>query len=695
MEKARISGSLGRCILPLLDALGWKGGKRTFLNALPYDYRDFSVHDMMNTMANLGFKVNSSKGSLTQLDTRLLPCLFMDGNNDAHVLINYDGKEFLSFDGGSSSFSTLSVGQKTGKFYFFEELALMATSPDKQQQGWFGTFVTRFRKQIAISLVLSFILTCTALMSPLIVMGIYKKINTAESVTGFWIVGVGIVGILVIDLLFRLFRQRTLLHLGARMGYLVSTQVFKRILSFTPAVVENASVGSQIVRMRDFSSVRSFIEGPGIISLMELPFFIILFIGLILIAGNLAYIPAVAGVLLLLFSVAISPLVKKNNAVSATSGSKKQEFLLEFFTEFKAIRMSGLSEKWRNRFQEISATAATDGLQVANINTVINSVAQGVVQIAGTLTIGLGVIGVLNGSFSGAVLIAAMMLVWKILSPLTTGFSVLSQSIRIKKSLLQLNRLMAMPLETLEGDINVVPFRGNILCKGVSFRYKPENFPALLGLELSIQENEFIVINGHEGGGKTTFLKLLMGMYKAQAGGITIDGTNIQQLSPSVLRRSITYVPQEHTLFSATIRENMKYYSPTSSDKAINATLRAMGLLEEINEMPDKLDTQLAVLKLRADYPSFKVRLCLARSLLNQSRVILLDEPAMGLEEKYLQMWLRVLRRLKSRRTIIIASNHPAFKELADKIVTLDMGTIANIEQPEKQEDPAGKTGKN
>ncbi len=685
-KKERISGSLGRCMLPLLDTLGWKGGKRTFLNALPYDYRDFDIHDMMNTMANLDFKVNTSRGTLNRLDIRLLPCLFVDSNQNPHVLISREEKGLFCFEGASSSFQSLPLPGKSGDFYFFDHLDDTVKNPEREQSNWFSNFFTRFRKPIFMAFFISLLLTFTALASPFIVMGIYTQINTAETLDGFWIIGAGILGILLVDLSFRLFRHRILSFLGARMGYLVSTQVFKRILSFSPSATENASVGSQIVRMRDFNSVRAFIEGPGMVSVMELPFLVILFVGLIVMAGYLAFIPAVTGLLLLFFSALILPFVKKNNTEAATSGSRKQAYLIEFFSEFRDIRMSGLSNKWRKKYETISADAAMDTCKTANINAVINHVSQATVSMAGALTIAVGVFGVLNGQFSGSVLIAAMMLVWKILTPISSGFSVFSQTIRIKKSLGQLNRLMTMPLETVDDNMPSIRFNGRIKIKGISLRYKPEYYPALLGMDLDVDKGEFVVIKGHDGAGKTSLLKLIMGMYKAQTGVITLDGTNIQQLPPALLRRSISYLPQEETLFNISIEKNLKYYSPASTHKEILEILDRLGLTEEIDMLPQGLDTPVSQLDTVKNHTSFRKRLSVARSLLNPSRIILLDEPSRGMETDRLQLLIDILRSVKSKKTVVVATNHPGFIPLADKVVTMNMGSITNLEFPGKNQ---------
>lgn len=677
----RISGGLGRCMLPLLDALGWQGGKRLFLNALPHDYSNFSVDDMMNTLATLGFRVNSSEGKLAGLDSRLMPCLYVNRHKEPFVLLSREKRHYFTFEGESSSFVKLPVDEDLGTFYFFETMQVSEVNPEKSSNDWFAFFLTRFRTPFSLAFLFSLILTFTALMSPLIVMGIYSQINSAESLSGFWLIGAGILGILVIDLLFRVFRFKVLSFLGARMGYLVSTQVFRRILFFSPSATENASIGSQIVRIQDFNSVRAFIEGSGITSVMELPFFIILFIGLAVMGGSLAYIPLVAALLLIFFSFLISPFVKYNNTQAAASGSRKQAFLIEFFSEFRELRMSGLSRRWRQSFEEISASAAMDSFKTANINSVINNVSQAVVSIAGTVTIGIGVIGVLNGNFSGAVLIAAMMLVWKILSPITSGFSVFSQYVRIKKSVAQLNRLMAMPMETDADATGTLDFEGRIAFKGVSIRYRPDYYPALLGVEFSVGKGEFVVLNGHDGSGKSTLLKLVMGMYKAQAGVVTIDETNIQQLSPLLLRRSITYLPQEDRLFNTSIEKNLKNYSPASGHDDFVRVLTLMGLMDEIDMMKNGIYTEMSELRNYTNSVSFSRRLCLARSFLNTSDILLLDEPDTGLSKEHLLLLTDVLQKMKHKKTIIIASNHPAFIPLADRIITLNMGTVSTIEK--------------
>ncbi|BHH85244.1 peptidase domain-containing ABC transporter [Desulforhopalus sp. 52FAK] len=675
-QQPRVSGSLGRCILPLLDALGWKGGKRSFLYALPYDYRQFSVDDMMNTMANLRFKVNSAKGSLHWLDTRQLPCLFIDREKRAFVLINNEDDRFFCFDGDSSNFTHLNISSNSGTFYFFENLVTSATDPEKPQREWFTAFIARFTKNLSLTFLLSFFLSLTALLSPLIVMGIYSQISTAESIDGFWIIGLGIATILLVDFILRIFRHRLLSHLGARMGFLVSTQVFKRILSFKPSATENASIGSQIVRMRDFNTVRSFIDGAGMTSVMDLPFFILLFIGLVVMAGNLAYVPLIGLLILLIFSLSILPVIRKNNAEAAGSSSQKQAFLIEFFSEFRAIRMSGLTAKWRDKYEILSANSAMDSLKTANINSVINNFSQAIVSVAGAMTITLGVVGVLQGHYGAAVLIAAMMLVWKILSPLTTGFSVFSQSVRIKKSIDQLNRLMAMELEETDTEMLPLTFRGDISFKNVSLRYRPDYHPALLGADIAIRSGECVLLQGHDGAGKTTVLKLLMGMYEAQNGIITIDGTNIRQLPPSLLRRSIGYLPEDDVLFQTSIEKNLTYYSPESTGRDLERVINNIGLTSAIDALPEGIQTRMEDWLNINDIGSFKKRLCIARTLLSKSNILLFDEPAFGLEDAHLQLLIDELKKLKGEKTLLISSNHPAFTRLADKTFTFDMGII-------------------
>ncbi|WP_272699468.1 peptidase domain-containing ABC transporter [Desulfovibrio sp. Fe33] len=692
VKRERAAGKLGRVIFPLLDALGWKGDKRMFLNAMPYDLNRLELDDLVNTIASLGFKVNKTSGTLRGLDGRMLPCLYLDRNQNPLVLLNFENGRFLGYDSWAAQFKEIQPNSEKGTFFFFEAMEDSISNLENPQQHWFSNIMTRFKGIGAVALFISFLLTFTTLMVPFIVMGIYSQIDTAESLTGFWGIGIGVLGLLLVDFFFRLFRYRIVTFLGARLDYLISTQVFRRILYFSPTSTENAPIGTQIIRMRDFASVRNFIEGPGLVALLELPFIIILFVGLVLMGGSLAYIPLVAAILLIIFSVIAMPFSRKATLEASEHVSKLQSFMIEFFTEFQAIRMSGLAHRWKRHFETLSANAALGSLASANISTVITCVSQGAVQLAGIVTIGMGVLGVLNGQYSSAVLIAAMLLVWKIMAPLTSGFSIFSQSIHIRKSIDQLNRFMVIPLEQTTSDMAEIRLRGPIEFKGVSLKYKQDYHPALLGIDLTIDTGEFAVIRGHDGAGKSSLLKLILGMYKPQAGKVAIDSFNIQQLAPTRLRRSIMYLPQEDTLFHVSIRQNLQYYSPTADDDDMEKALRAVGLWEEIQAMPDKLDSEIWKGRAEGDDVSLTRRLCLARALLNDADVVLLDEPTRGLQREDVVKLLDVLRAFKQSKTVILVSNNSVFLPLADKIVTLDMGKIVDVSVPatEEEDAPAG-----
>lgn len=234
MKRERVSGKLGRVIFPILDALGWEGDKRQFLNALPYDLNRFDLDDLVNTIASLGYAVNKTSGSLKELDARMLPCLYLDRDRNPLMLLNFEDGRFLCYDSWISQFKKIEPNSAKGTFFFFENLGDSLSNLENPQQHWFSTFVTRFKGSGAVALFLSFLLTFTTLLMPFIVLGIYSQIDTAESMTGFWGIGIGVLGLLLIDLLFRLFRHRIVTFLGARMEYLITTQVFRRILDFSP-----------------------------------------------------------------------------------------------------------------------------------------------------------------------------------------------------------------------------------------------------------------------------------------------------------------------------------------------------------------------------------------------------------------------------------------------------------------------------
>ncbi len=680
------SKHLANCIPPLLELLGWSGDKRHIFESQPHLLNEMDVNGFMNTMANLGFTTRTAKSNLDALHENLLPCLFVSHDGEPVVLVTQNGNKYLAYDGAQARYSEVEIDHERGDFYFFQSKSDQGYNLLLAQKNWFLRMLLRFKSLIGITLFLSLILSITAVATPLVVMGIYDTILTADSIDSLNLLWIGIAIYLIAEVVFMWLRYRLLNYSGTRIGYLVNNQVMRRILYLPPAFTGNSTIGTQVSRIQDFTSIQNFIGGQGILSIIDLPFILVLVLVMMLLSGNLVIIPLVMMGAIFLFSLLTIPLIRRINEVSSLATTKRNEFTIELLSRFRELRLAGASKSWKERYRKISADAIIGSYKTTQINTVINNVGQGLVTTAGAITIGVGVIKVLDGSLGAGGLMASMMIVWRILAPVKTAFSVFSQSIRIKKSADQLDRLMSIELEksfNRETDV-ALDLKGLIRFQNVSIRYSQDAAPALLGIELTIDKGEMVALTGHDGAGKSTMLKLMLGMYKPQSGRILLDRFNIQQLETTQVRRSIGYCPTVDDHFFGTIFQNFRLVDPTLTDDEIMKVVEQVGMTETLKELPNGLNSKIGDQISKRMSGLLSRQISIVRALLNNPPILLLDEPEHGLTSKDLVGFGKLLQSLKHNKTIILVTQNKQLLKLADRVVMMEEGKIADIKSPRK-----------
>ena len=225
---------------------------------------------------------------------------------------------------------------------------------------------------------------------------------------------------------------------------------------------------------------------------------------------------------------------------------------------------------------------------------------------------------------------------------------------------------------------NPVPMKnmtGNITIKNVTFEYEP-NKPVLHNISLDIKAGEMIGMVGHSGAGKSTISNLITRLYDVSEGEIMIDGINIKDISVKDLRSHIGMVLQETFLFAGTVAENIAFAKPDATREEIIAAAKSANAHDFIMKMSDGYDTPIGGSKNRLSGGE-KQRISIARAILVDPRILILDEATASVDTKTERMISRAMDELvKGRTTIAIAHRLSTLKN-ADRIVTVDHGTIA------------------
>ncbi|GGN17506.1 ABC transporter ATP-binding protein [Streptomyces fuscichromogenes] len=223
--------------------------------------------------------------------------------------------------------------------------------------------------------------------------------------------------------------------------------------------------------------------------------------------------------------------------------------------------------------------------------------------------------------------------------------------------------------------------RGAVEFDRVWFRYPGTTAWVLSDVSFRAAPGETLALVGASGAGKSTLAKLQLRFYDPDRGAVRLDGTDLRELSLTDVRENISVVLQETLVFHGTVRENIAYGRPAATEAEIVAAARAADAHEFVERLPDGYDT-LVGQRGRTLSGGQCRRLAIARAMIRDAPVLLLDEPTAGLDARSAGRVMEPLRRLMAGRTTVVVSHQPAAVRDATRIVVLDHGRVVEDGTP-------------
>ena len=222
--------------------------------------------------------------------------------------------------------------------------------------------------------------------------------------------------------------------------------------------------------------------------------------------------------------------------------------------------------------------------------------------------------------------------------------------------------------------------RGRLELDGVSFRYPDAPHPALTDVSLRVEPGETLLVSGPSGAGKSTLARLAVRLYDPDEGAVRLDGIDLRDLTLDSVRANVGTLLQEQLLFDATVWENVVYGRGSATEEEVRAVARATGLDEVVAALPHGWDTPVGQ-RGRALSGGQRQRVALARTLLRDTPVVVLDEPFTGLDDAGVRRLLPALEEVCRGRTTILISHDPVAAELADRTVEVAAGRLLPTER--------------
>lgn len=662
------------------------------VDALPYRTDSVTKIEALNALANLGFPPSSTRLSLHSVDARLCPCIFvLQARPDAPlVVMARTDQEFTVFDSETGEIEKIGFGDRRlhehGTAWFartYDESASKLSQFMRAGSGhsWFRALLGRFSGLFLQIVATGFVINLTALAMPIFIMLVYDRVIGTGSAASLDHLVFGVLLAVCAEILLRDIRSRGLAWLAGRLDHIVGTQIFERLVGLPPSSIERATVPAQIARIKTFESVRDFFSGPLFLSLLELPFVAIALVVMAILAGPLVLVPITAIVALAGLFLLIRRHIRVAIRQAAKASTARQRFAIETFEKLAAIKSGGLVDQWRQKYRSLSGREGIALFRLKWLGVVAEVGAHALTVLAGVATVSIGVSLVWSGSISAGGLVASMILIWRIMAPFHSLCTAVPRLEQLRSSVEQVNALMEVSTEDRGSpSTRMANVKGEVAFHDVGMRYDGGDDPALRGVSFTAKPGDLVVVTGNNGSGKSTLLKLIKGLYRATDGSVAIDGFDVRQLDPVYLRRQIAYMPQAPQFFAGTVLENLLFANPIASAEDIDRALAICDVADEVRAMPEGLNTHICGDAKYKVSSSVAARLSLARAMLSDAQIILIDELPNALVSSETGTKLKALLKDNHfRKTVFVVSYREDIIDLADIVLELQRGTPAVV----------------
>jgi subfamily B ATP-binding cassette protein HlyB/CyaB len=544
---------------------------------------------------------------------------------------------------------------------------------------WFWPSILRYRRPLAHVLVASLFVQVFALATPIFFQLVVDKVLVHKGMSTLAVLVVGMVTLGLFEAVLQFLRAYTLSHTTNRIDVELGRRLFHHLFRLPLSYFETRAAGQTVARIRELETVRSFLTGQGLTSLLDL-FFTLLFIGVMFIySPKLTLIVLLAIPAYVLIAAVLRPVLRAQINEKFNRGARSQQFLVESIVGAQTLKAAAvepmMQAQWEERLASYVRTSFDAGVTVAFGQNMFQYVS----KVTTALILFFGAQAVIDGSMSVGELIAFNMIASQVVQPILRLSQLWQDFQQAQVSVARLGDILNAPPEPAPANLlTLPPPRGALEFRNVSIRYRPDAADALRDVSVSIAAGEVIGIVGPSGSGKSTLTKLVQRLYSPQMGQVMIDGVDVAQLDPGWLRRQIGVVLQENMLFNRSIHENIALGDPAMPRAAVMQAARLAGADEFIAQLPQGYDTMIEERGANLSGGQ-RQRIAIARALITNPRILILDEATSALDydsERIIQENMRAI--VRGRTVIIIAHRLAAVRPCA-RIVGMRGGEIVEV----------------
>ena len=531
-------------------------------------------------------------------------------------------------------------------------------------------------KLLAGILLVSIAIQLFGLAGPIFSKVIIDKVLVHGDYSLLYLMLLGMLFVTGFQLLSGTLREFLIAHALRRISVTLLLRFFKHILSLPRKLFSRWDAGDYTQRFQENENFLQLVSQSGFKIIVDT---ITIFIYLVVLLNMNAKLTGVSMIFVALYAITMvisTPMLRANDRKVFKHRAETQTFLIENVVGIDTVKsLAAEKQFFKEGITKIVNTKRAEfeggqlSFNIGLLSTLFN-------QANLIAILGYGAMLTLQGKLTTGDLVAFNAMIGLLFTPLMGLIGLWDEIQQIHISFERINDVLMLPSEKKEDAAPMPPIEGHVSYKNVCFSYDENEDQVLTDISLEVKPGQKIALVGRSGSGKTSLVNLLIKLYEPTAGNIYVDHRDITAVDASSLRRQMGVVEQQPFLFSGTIRENIAKADPEADLEKVVAAAMLSGAYEFIKALPMGYDTQIGERGMTLSGGQ-RQRLIIARAVLNNPNVLIMDEATASLDSESEQIIQRNLDELMANRTTFVIAHRLSTVRNADQILVLDQGRIA------------------
>lgn len=549
---------------------------------------------------------------------------------------------------------------------------------------WFIPTILKFKKEFIQVLIAVFTVQILGILTPVMTQVVVDKVLVHRSISTLNVLTIGIAIVYIYELILGLAKNYVFTHTTNRIDVMLSFKLFRHLFALPLKYFESRRVGETVARVRELDSIRNFLTGTPLSSMIDLIFIIVYIVVLFFYSKMLTVIVICSIPVYAILSAIVTPLFKKRLDEKFETGANTQSFLVESITGVQTVKSYALEPKFEKKWGDFQSDYVKASYRTSMVSATAGTTGQFIQKVFDLLILFFGAKAVMYGNFTVGQLVAFRMLSGRVSGPVLRLVQLWQEYQQASLSVKRIGDIFnTAPEPILNTNQTAMPkINGKIVFDKVHFRYNPQGSEVIKGMSFEIEPGTIVGVVGRSGSGKSTISKLIQRLYIPEGGKISVDGMDISLINPAMLRKQIGVVLQENFMFNGTVAENISIHYPTASMEQIINCAKIAGAHDFILELPNGYDTIIGEKGMGLSGGQ-KQRVAIARAILANPRILIFDEATSALDYESESIIQNNLKEICKNRTVLIIAHRLSTLKDAQKIMVIDKGSLVEYDTHE------------